>query len=219
MPAPTGPDRFITRFDQILRTVSGSTGLGRAPSASVPTKPPPTAPIPTALAEADRLESGRLMRVNHCGEVCAQALYLGQAIASSNPRTVQVMSRAAEEEMDHLAWCEQRLKELDTPVSHLNPLFFLAGFSAGVASALLGDKFNLGFVAATEEQVVAHLDAHIKKLPADDHASRAILGRMRQDEDEHRVTALKGGGFDFPRPMKRLMTLLSRVMTRTTYWV
>ncbi len=159
------------------------------------------------------------MRINHCGEVCAQALYLGQSLTSSEAGTRDAMKTAAEEEIDHLGWCEQRLAELDSNVSHLNPAFFLSSLLTGMMFGLAGDKYNLGFVAATEEQVVAHLEEHLHKLPDTDLQSRAIVAQMKIDEDRHRSSALRQGGVDFPRPVKRLMTLASRVMTRSTYWI
>ncbi len=212
MRTSTGADRVVAQIDQVLRSLTGNIG----PTA----RPNPAAGLQAdQLPVAERLQAGRLMRVNHCGEVCAQALYLGQSLASRDRQTVKVMTQAAGEEIDHLAWCEQRLAELDTPVSRLNPLFFAASFATGVAAALAGDKLNLGFLAATEEQVATHLAEHIEQLPANDHRTRAILEQMKKDEDAHRRTALKRGGIPFPRALKRLMTSLSRVMTRTSYWV
>ncbi len=212
MRTSTGADRVIAQIDQVLRGLTGNIG----PTA----RPNPAADLqPDRLAAEEKLQSGRLMRVNHCGEVCAQALYLGQSVASRDRQTVKVMTQAAGEEIDHLAWCEQRLAELDAPVSHLNPLFFAASFATGVLAALAGNKLNLGFLAATEEQVATHLAAHIEQLPADDHRTRAILEQMKQDEEAHRMTALQRGGIPFPRFLKQLMTRLSRVMTGTSYWV
>lgn len=205
-------DSFISQFDLALRAVTGHSAAGKRPS--------PAEALPEAeLGHADRREAGRLMRVNHCGEVCAQALYMGQALSSRDRRTADAMQEAAKEEQDHLAWCEARLKELDTPVSRLNPLFFGASFAAGYAAGLLGDKVNLGFVAATEEKVVEHLEAYIAKLPEQDERSRAILEQMKQDENQHRVSALGQGGRELPAPLKGAMTLLGRLMSRSTYWV
>ena len=129
------------------------------------------------------------------------------------------MQKAAEEEADHLAWCDQRISELGTHRSYLNPAFWTMSFAGGLVSGLIGNRFNLGFVAATEEQVVTHLESHLDELPENDQRSRSILEQMKSDEDHHRTTALENGGADFPRPVKAAMTLLSRVMTRTTYWV
>ncbi|MDA0977500.1 MAG: 2-polyprenyl-3-methyl-6-methoxy-1,4-benzoquinone monooxygenase [Proteobacteria bacterium] len=203
-------DRTIIHFDRALRTLSGVRQSDR---------PNPAAGLPDpAISPAERRQAGRLMRVNHCGEICAQALYLGQGLTADNDATRHEMERAAREEQDHLAWCEDRLEELDTHTSYLNPLFFGLSFAGGLVSGLMGNRVNLGFVAATEEQVVRHLDSHLQQLPETDTRSRAIIEQMKADEDQHRTTALRHGGVDFPAPVKRLMTLLSRTMTRTTYW-
>lgn len=205
-------DKFIGEFDQALRTATGNTTTSHRPSPAVPMDKP-------ELEQADRKLSGRLMRVNHCGEVCAQALYHGQALTAKSGRVSQAMLKAAEEETDHLAWCEKRLKELDTSVSKLNPFWYASSYAMGALTGLLGDKVNLGFVAATEEQVCKHLDEHLEKLPEHDHSSRAILETMREDEKHHEETALQKGGARFPAPVKTLMTGVSRVMTRTSYWI
>lgn len=202
---------IIREVDQALRTLTGVRG-SMAPG-------PVADRDDTSLTDSDRELSGRLMRINHCGEVCAQALYRGQALSSKSTATRAIMEKAAEEETAHLNWCESRLAELDTRTSRLNPAFYALSFAGGVASGLLGDRFNLGFVAATEEQVVTHLDEHLEKLPDADTRSREILSTMKEQEDEHRTSALRHGGADFPRPVKKLMTGLSKVMTRTTYWV
>ena len=210
MKRPT-PDLLITQFDAALRTLTGSLPAAREN---------PAAETPEAdLTPQQKRLAGRLMRINHCGEVCAQALYLGQGLTSNNPQTQRAMAAAADEEADHLAWCESRLRELDSHTSVLNPLFWGLSYLGGAVSGLVSDQFNLGFVAATEEQVLKHLDQHLDQLPEEDQRSRRILEQMKVDEDRHRTTALKSGGTDFSPPVKRLMTTLSRVMTRTTYWV
>ena len=209
MPSPT--DTAIQYIDSMLRTLEGVDQSTRANPAQNATD--------AELNQTDRELAGRLMRVNHCGEVCAQALYLGQGLTSTDDQTRRAMQESAKEETDHLAWCEQRLEELDTRKSILNPAFYALSFAGGALSGLLGNKFNLGFVAATEEQVVNHLSSHLEQLPAADQRSRAILQQMRQDEDQHRTAALQRGGTDFPKPVKNLMTGLSKFMTRTTYWV
>lgn len=207
---PSPSDLLISTIDSAIRTLHGIHRSTReSPAASV-SKP--------ELTESEKQLSGRLMRVNHCGEICAQALYLGQGLTSDDHETKLAMQTAADEETDHLAWCETRLAELDTRKSYLNPLFYGLSFASGALSGLLGNRFNLGFVAATEEQVVKHLDAHLEKLPENDLASKRILTQMRQDEDRHRSLALSRGGMDFPSPIKGLMTGFSRLMTRTTYW-
>ena len=204
-------DAVIGHVDRIVRTLGGAARASR---------PNPADDLPENAGDAKaRKVSGRLMRVNHCGEVCAQALYLGQGLTASDPRTRSSLEQAAREETDHLAWCEERLRELDTRRSLANPLFFALSFTSGALSGLLGKRFNLGFLAATEEQVVQHLEEHLKRLPEDDRRSRAILEQMKQDEDSHRTSALTQGGVDFPRPMKKLMISLSRVMTLSTYWI
>ena len=159
------------------------------------------------------------MRVNHCGEVCAQALYLGQGLTSRQTKTKEAMDKAAEEETDHLAWCTERLRELDTKPSYLNPAFFSVSFATGALVGLIGDRINLGFVAATEEQVVKHLDKHIAKLPVADLRSREILKQMRRDETEHLNSAIKQGASNLPAALKNVMSLASKVMTRSTYWL
>lgn len=157
------------------------------------------------------------MRINHTGEVCAQALYQGQALTARLPEVRQAMEHAAEEEIDHLAWCEQRIRELGGRPSLLNPLFYGLSFGVGAVAGLISDKVSLGFVAATEDQVVKHLDEHLAQLPEQDHKSRAILEQMREDELQHATTALEAGGLRFPAPVKFGMTLLSKVMTKSTY--
>lgn len=204
------PDVIVRQVDNALRTLHG---VHRSARPSPASEPQP------ALDQQQRRLAGRLMRVNHTGEVCAQALYMGQGMTSRDRSTQESMSRAAQEETDHLAWCEGRLQELETHTSYLNPVFYALSFLGGAASGILGDRFNLGVVAATEEQVVKHLDEHLERLPREDTRSRSILEQMREDENRHRTRALKRGGANFPGLVKKAMTLLSRVMTRTTYWV
>jgi ubiquinone biosynthesis monooxygenase Coq7 len=208
---PISVDSLITSFDAAVRTIHGVVRAER--------ENPGREISEGNLTESEKQLAGRLMRVNHCGEICAQALYLGQGLTSDDESTREAMAKAAREESDHLAWCEERLEELDTHKSYLNPLFFALSFTGGAVSGLLGNKVNLGLVAATEEQVIRHLDAHIDQLPAEDEKSGAILSQMRIDEDQHRTTALNRGGADFPGPVKELMTLVSKAMTKTTYWV
>ena len=208
---PLTVDHAINLFDTAIRTLSG-VARERRPSPAKTVKP-------TELSTEAERESGRLMRINHCGEVCAQALYLGQGLTSGEARTREVLRKAAEEETDHLAWCEERLRELNTKPSHLNPAFFAMSFLGGVITGLIGDRVNLGFIAATEEEVINHLDLHLEKLPEHDSVSRAILAQMRKDEAKHQTAALNQGGLDFPSPVKKLMKLASQVMTRSTYWL
>ena len=207
---PLNIDHAITSFDTALRTL---TGVARE------RRPSPAKNVSSgALSIEAKRESGRLMRINHCGEVCAQALYLGQGLTSGEIGTREAIRQAAEEETDHLAWCAERLRELDTKPSYLNPAFFAMSFLGGAITGLISDRVNLGFVAATEELVVKHLDLHLEKLPEQDTASRAILAQMSEDEAGHQTSALDRGGLDFPSPVKQLMKLASQVMTRSTYW-
>lgn len=205
-------DQFITHFDTVLRTVAGSVGVTARPS--------PAAEVEEAeLTDEQRKHAARLMRINHCGEVCAQALYQGQALTARSSRVAGALEEAAREETDHLSWCERRIAELESHVSYLNPFYYSASFATGLLTGLLGDKVNLGFVAATEEEVCRHLDNHLARLPDDDSKSRRILAQMREDEAKHANTALDAGGARFPSPVKRLMQGISNVMKRTTYWI
>ena len=159
------------------------------------------------------------MRINHTGEVCAQALYQGQALTAKLDTVRNSMEQAAAEEIDHLAWCEQRVHELDSHTSVLNPLFYGMSFGLGALAGAIGDRWSLGFVAATEEQVCAHLRDHLEQLPVADQRSRAILEHMLADEARHATLALESGGEDFPPQLKELMRLASRLMTASTYRV
>lgn len=157
------------------------------------------------------------MRVNHAGEVCAQALYQGQALTAKLPEVGQQMAEAAAEEVDHLVWCEERIQQLDGRTSLLNPLWYAASFGIGAAAGLVSDKLSLGFVAATEDQVCNHLQQHLEELPTADHKSRAVIEQMLVDEKRHAETALDAGGYPFPTPVKKMMTLVSKAMTATSY--
>jgi 3-demethoxyubiquinol 3-hydroxylase len=172
-----------------------------------------------AIADADRASSAALMRVNHAGEIAAQALYHGQALVARSPATRDLLLNAAREETDHLAWCETRLHELDSRPSLLNPLWYAGSFAIGAMTALLGDRTSLGFVVETERQVEGHLDEHLTRLPPDDLRSRAILETMRSDEIAHGVTAKAAGGTELPAPVRVLMRATARVMTSTAYWI
>ena len=159
------------------------------------------------------------MRVNHAGEVAAQALYQGHAMVARDPNIEQQMQRAANEEFDHLAWCEQRLTELNSRPSLLSPIWYSGAFAIGAASGILGDKWSLGFIAETEKQVCAHLDSHLEKLPDNDDKSRAIVKQMRDEEEEHGENAIEAGAAELPAPLQRLMQLTAKVMTNTAYRV
>ncbi|EWH00045.1 2-nonaprenyl-3-methyl-6-methoxy-1,4-benzoquinol hydroxylase [Halomonas sp. BC04] len=159
----------------------------------------------------------RLMRVNHTGEVCAQALYQGQGCTAKLPEVREQMEHSAQEEIDHLAWCDERLQELGGRTSLLNPLFYAASFGLGAVAGAVGDRVSLGFVAATEEQVGKHLNEHLQTLPPGDHRSRAVLRQMAIDEAHHAQLALEAGGARFPAPVKFGMSLMSKVMTKSVY--
>jgi ubiquinone biosynthesis monooxygenase Coq7 len=171
------------------------------------------------MSDEEKRHTARLMRINHTGEVCAQALYQGQAITAKLPTVRKSMERAAMEENDHLDWCERRLEELDDRKSLLNPLWYAGSFAIGAAAGIAGDKWSLGFVAETEKQVTAHLEDHLSKLPAQDVKSRAILEQMKVDEMHHATSALDAGGAALPSPIKTAMKLTSKVMTKTVYYL
>lgn len=203
------PDQMIIEFDRALRTVL-------APARSVRSTPGEMLPEADLSAEQRRHVVG-LMRVNHCGEICAQALYQGQALTSRDPAIREALRGAANEETEHLAWTEQRIAELGGRKSLLNPLLYLGSLGLGVAAGALGDKWNLGFLAETERQVEAHLDGHLRSLPVEDGRSRAIVDQMRQDEIQHAETAILHGAAKLPAPVKMAMKLAAKVMTGTAY--
>ncbi|MCP5147163.1 MAG: 2-polyprenyl-3-methyl-6-methoxy-1,4-benzoquinone monooxygenase [Pseudomonadales bacterium] len=203
-------DRLISEADTVLRTVTS-----RGHSAARPS--PAEGHSDTELSDSERRHVAGLMRVNHTGEVCAQALYQGQALTAKLPTVREEMQQAAEEEVDHLVWCEQRLRELDSQPSILNPAWYGLSFALGAVAGAIGDRVSLGFVAATEERVCRHLQDHLKSLPEDDRKSRLILQQMLEDEQRHGDNALAAGGTDFPRPVKDAMTAVSRVMTGSSY--
>ena len=202
-------DRLIVAFDNGLRTLM-------APARSA--RPHPDATIDEGdLDAAQRTLSAALMRVNHTGEICAQALYQGQALTARNPSARAALEQAAAEETDHLAWTEQRIAELGSRVSVLNPLFYAGSFALGAIAGIAGDKWNLGFLAETERQVESHLDSHLGRLPDADAKSRAIVDQMKADEARHARTAVEHGGVELPQPLKQAMKLGSKLMTETTF--
>ena len=204
-------DKMIVNFDRVLRTLC-------APAVSA--RPCPDAGQPEVpLAQRDKRAAAALMRVNHAGEVCAQALYHGQAATARNREVRRALEQAASQETDHLAWTAQRIQELGGRVSVLNPLLYAGSFAMGAACGLLGDKWNLGFLAETEKQVEGHLHGHLERLPAADEKSRAIVAQMTLDEASHARTALVHGGVALPWPARQAMRAASRVMTGATYWV
>jgi ubiquinone biosynthesis monooxygenase Coq7 len=204
-------DRLISSFDRSLRTLFGPAATAR--------------PLPgegirdSELDGAQREHAAALMRVNHTGEVCAQALYQGQALTARSSDAQAALERAAREETDHLAWTSSRIEELGGRTSLLNPVFYAGSFAIGAAAGLLGDRWNLGFLAETERQVVEHLDRHLQRIPREDQKSRAIIEEMRMDEARHATTALQEGGAQLPLPARALMRFASSVMTRTAYWI
>ena len=171
------------------------------------------------VTEEDKQEAARLMRINHVGEVCAQALYQSQALTARSETTRDKMRRSSDEENDHLDWCETRLQELGGHTSLLNPLWYAGSFAIGSLAGVAGDRWSLGFVAETEKQVVAHLESHMQRLAPEDHRSRAILEQMKIDEGQHASAAIVAGGASLPEPVQSCMRALSKVMTRTAYWV
>lgn len=202
-------DDLVISFDRALRTLAGLATTAR---------PIPGAGMPDAeLTPDERRSAGGMMRVNHTGEVCAQALYAAQALVARNPDTRRDFARAAREEEEHLAWTQARLAELGDRVSLLNPLWYAGSFAIGVAAGLAGDRVNLGFVVETERQVEEHLTGHIDSLPATDARSRAIVEQMRDDEARHGAMALAAGAADLPLPVKGLMRLAAGVMKAIAY--
>ncbi len=205
-------DRLLASLDDGLRTVF-------APS-SPPARSNPADGLPEGeLSRGQRDLSAGLMRVNHAGEVCAQALYRGQAVSARERLVRDKMQQASAEENDHLAWTEARLRELGTHTSYLNPLWYAGSFLIGATAGAIGDKWSLGFVAETERQVVAHLDRHLQRIPAHDQKSRAIISQMREDEGRHATTAIEAGAARLPLPVQQSMRLISKIMTRTAYWI
>lgn len=205
-------DRIICEFDRALKISTGSLKIAARPS-------PARSVQEKTLAEKDQLKSARLMRVNHTGEVCAQALYQGQGLIARDSAVTGIMQRAAEDECDHLVWCETRLQELDTHASFLNPFFYLGSIVTGALVGALGDRANLGFLAATENGVVQHLTKHLSELPKDDEKSRAIVTEMREDESRHAHHAIESGGRAFSPMARRIMDGMSKLMTKTSYWI
>lgn len=213
-------DRWICGAEVALRTLSGGSRAERAaPSPAARTTAADRAIEPAELSADERRLAGALMRVNHVGEVCAQALYQAQAVATGNPELKAQMAHAAREEIDHLAWTEQRLTELGDRPSLLNPLWYGGAFLIGLAAGRLGDRVSLGFVVETERQVERHLESHLERLPAGDLASRAIVDQMRIDEAAHAAAARAAGGVELPAPVRGAMRLAAKVMTTTAHYV
>ena len=204
-------DRLIVEFDKGLKTLTANAHSVR---------PHPDHNINQTsedLSNEEKRHAASLMRINHCGEVCAQALYNGQALTAKNPATIKALEQASKEETEHLAWCEKRIQELGGHTSFLNPIWYASSFTLGAIAGALGDQWNLGFLAETERQVGKHLDHHLETLPSNDTKSRAILEQMKIDEAEHAKTAVHLGAAELPAPIKAAMQTMSKVMTKTTY--
>ncbi|HEX5459306.1 MAG TPA: 2-polyprenyl-3-methyl-6-methoxy-1,4-benzoquinone monooxygenase [Steroidobacteraceae bacterium] len=208
-------DACIGAADRALRALFAPAQASRP----VPQPPAPVAGAASELSADERRRAAALMRVNHAGEIAAQALYHGQALAARSDATRNLLLDAAREETDHLAWCESRLKELDSRPSLLNPLWYTGSFFIGALAALAGDRASLGFVVETERQVEGHLDEHLGRLPAADLRSRAIVQQMRTDEAAHGANARAAGGMELPGPIRALMRHTARIMTGAAYWV
>lgn len=203
-------DHLLMQVDTGLRTLFGKPAITER-------KNPEDAVDEVELTAQDKELAGRLMRINHSGEVAAQGLYQGQALTAKLPEVRAKMERAAQEENDHLDWCEQRINELGTHTSYLNPFWYFGSVAIGATAGFAGDKWSLGFVAETEHQVVRHLNQHLDQISENDHKSRAILEQMKEDEGHHATAALNAGGAALPTPVKKFMSLTSKIMTKTVY--
>ena len=215
LPQPPSLDTLISTADKALRSIFAPAQAARP----LPVPVPVPAPSAAELSDAERRESAALMRVNHTGEVAAQALYHGQAFVARSAKTREMLLQAAREETDHLAWCETRLSELQSRTSFLNPLWYVGSFAIGAVAATFGDRVSLGFVAETERQVEGHLDSHLERLSPRDLRSRAIVEAMRIDEISHGMAARAAGGAELPAVAREVMKHTSRVMTHTAYWI
>jgi len=205
-------DRLLDVVDTGLRTVFSTPPTSERSN--------PAGKIEEAeLDDSQRVLAGRLMRINHAGEVAAQGLYTGQALTARLPNVRAKMEQAADEENDHLNWCATRVKEMGTHTSYLDPLWYVGSVTIGALAGLAGDKWSLGFVAETEKQVVAHLESHLAQIDQKDQKTRAILEQMKEDEGKHATVALEAGGADLPPPFKSLMKLTSKIMTKSVYWI
>ena len=211
--------RQLTPLDKLLASASNALRTVAAPAGRSARPNPAEHIIDADLDARQKAHAAGLMRVNHAGEVCAQALYQGHAAVARDQGVESQMQQAADEEFDHLAWCEERIKELGEDVSKLSPFWYAGAFAIGAASGILGDRWSLGFIAETEKQVCAHLDSHLESLPANDAKSRAIIEQMRDEEEEHGANAVEAGAADLPAPVKRLMQMTAKIMTKTAYRV
>lgn len=213
------PSRSYTIFDRLIEHVDTSLKtLFDAPDATF-RKNPAEETKESYLNKEEKRHAAGLMRINHSGEIAAQALYHGQALTAKNPEIKVHLQQSAKEEGDHLYWCEQRLTELDSHISYFKPIWYSGSYLIGALAGLAGDKISLGFVEETEYQVMQHLDKHMQKLPSTDEKSRKILQQMHDDEKHHAAAAKQRGAQELPAPIKKAMSLIAKVMTTTAYWV
>lgn len=211
--------RQLSPLDKLLASATNALRTVAAPAGRASRRNPSTGIEDAKLDAKQKAHAAGLMRVNHAGEIAAQALYQGHAAVARDKNTEDQMKRAADEEFDHLAWCEQRIHELGYEPSRLGPLWYAGAFAIGAASGALGDKWSLGFIAETEKQVCSHLESHLENLPPEDARSRAIVEQMRDEEALHGENAVDAGAAELPRPIVRLMRATAKVMTKTAYWV
>ena len=212
-------NRELSRVDRLLASANNALRTVASPAGRAARDNPAETLADARLTPAQKSHAAGLMRVNHAGEIAAQALYQGHATVARDKTIERQMQHAADEEFDHLAWCEQRLEELGESPSKLAPVWYAGAFAIGAASGILGDKWSLGFIAETERQVCAHLDSHLHGLPEEDAKSRAIVKTMRDEEQEHGENAINAGAAELPEPVKKLMRLTAKVMTSTAYRV
>ena len=211
--------RNLTPTDKLLSGI-GLALRNIAPSSTRAGRPNPAASVEeTALSDAEKNHAAGLMRVNHAGEIAAQGLYQGHAAVARDPSIEAQMKSAADEELDHLGWCEERLRELDAGPSRLRPVWYTGAFTIGVISGIFGDKWSLGFIEETEKQVAEHLTGHLDQLPENDARSRAIVSQMRDEEEEHGANANEAGAAPLPPATRGLMRICAKMMTRTAYWL
>ena len=205
-------DHIIDNLDQGLRTIFGKPEITERLNPAQDLDEP-------ELSDSEKALSARLMRINHAGEIAAQALYQGQALTARNSSVKEQMQRSAQEENDHLDWCDSRLQELDSHTSYLGPFWYVGSLAIGAAAGVAGDKWSLGFVVETEKQVERHLQEHLETISDNDTKSRAIIEQMKADEIHHATKASQAGGAPLPTPIKQMMKLTSKVMTKTAYWI
>jgi ubiquinone biosynthesis monooxygenase Coq7 len=210
-------DRHLTPLDRFLSGINDALKTVAVPAGRSARKNPAEGIDEADLDARAKSHAAGLMRVNHAGEIAAQGLYQGHAAVARDETISEQMQHAADEEFDHLAWCEQRLAELDAKPSKLSPIWYVGSFVMGATSGLFGDKWSLGFIAETERQVCEHLSSHLQRLPDDDARSRAIVQQMRDEEQQHGENAIDAGAAELPQPIRKLMRLTSKVMTKTAY--